>query len=212
MICKICGLEVKGKAAGMHVVNHKRDEYKKIISKKRTYKKIKIYRRCKHCKKYFYKIHKNCEIIKKKKLPIYCGRKCANKAISIQRKHKQLQINEKISNGLKLAFEEGRNLGWLSRHNKSYPEKYVEECFRNNGITNYVYNKKIGRFFGDFVFESKKIVIEIDGGQHDLPEAIDYDKKRDEYIRSQGYEVYRFKWRTLKHNKKQVTKLISLVQ
>ncbi len=47
----------------------------------------------------------------------------------------------------------------------------------------------IGRYVVDFVNLEKKLVVELDGGQH----AIDVgDKIRDEWLRAEGYEVLRF--------------------
>jgi very-short-patch-repair endonuclease len=55
----------------------------------------------------------------------------------------------------------------------------------------------IGPYFADFACRSKKLVVEIDGSQH-AENA--YDRRRDEFMRLQGYSVLRF-WNTdiLKH-------------
>lgn len=45
------------------------------------------------------------------------------------------------------------------------------------------------RYFGDFVWRSRGIVVEIDGKSHVGKE--EYDARRDEFIRQQGYEVFR---------------------
>ena len=50
----------------------------------------------------------------------------------------------------------------------------------------------IYNYIVDFCCEEKKIVIEIDGGQHNEPKNIEYDKKRTEIINSEGYKVIRF--------------------
>ena len=47
----------------------------------------------------------------------------------------------------------------------------------------------IGRYIVDFVCYEKKLVIEVDGGQHCLNQS---DILRDEWLRSQGFEVLRF--------------------
>ncbi len=51
----------------------------------------------------------------------------------------------------------------------------------------------IGRYIVDFVCNKKKLIIEIDGGQH--AENEEYDKQRTEWLESQGYTVVRF-WNT----------------
>ena len=48
----------------------------------------------------------------------------------------------------------------------------------------------IGPYIVDFVCFEKKIVIELDGGQHQ--EQIERDQKRDIFFRDQGYKVFRF--------------------
>jgi very-short-patch-repair endonuclease len=47
----------------------------------------------------------------------------------------------------------------------------------------------IGRYVVDFVCFEKKLVIEVDGGQHDQDQK---DVRRDEWLKSQGYQVLRF--------------------
>ena len=50
----------------------------------------------------------------------------------------------------------------------------------------------IGNYIVDFICRSKKIIIEIDGGQHNEPENIEYDKRRTQYLEEKGYKVIRF--------------------
>ncbi len=51
----------------------------------------------------------------------------------------------------------------------------------------------IGRYLVDFAIHSAGLIIEVDGGRHDLPEAQLHDATRDEWLRSQGYRVLRFR-------------------
>jgi len=46
----------------------------------------------------------------------------------------------------------------------------------------------LGRYYADFACHHPKLVIEIDGQTHDVPE---YDAERDEFIRAQGFRVMR---------------------
>jgi len=50
----------------------------------------------------------------------------------------------------------------------------------------------IGKYIVDFVCFSKKIVIELDGGQHDEIQNLEKDQLRDQWLNSQGYKVLRF--------------------
>ncbi|HVY33403.1 MAG TPA: endonuclease domain-containing protein [Caulobacteraceae bacterium] len=51
----------------------------------------------------------------------------------------------------------------------------------------------IGRYIIDFAIHSASLVIEVDGGRHDLPEAQLHDAVRDAWLRSQGYQILRFR-------------------
>ncbi|KTD57916.1 endonuclease domain-containing protein [Legionella shakespearei] len=50
----------------------------------------------------------------------------------------------------------------------------------------------IGPYIVDFLCVEKKLIIEIDGGQHNTPEQHIYDKERTLYLERLGYHVLRF--------------------
>ena len=50
----------------------------------------------------------------------------------------------------------------------------------------------IGNYIADFICREKKIIIELDGGQHNEQKNIMYDNQRTEYLISKGYKVIRF--------------------
>ena len=50
----------------------------------------------------------------------------------------------------------------------------------------------IGNYIVDFLCEDKKIIIEIDGGQHNEELNIQSDKNRTRYLENNGYKVLRF--------------------
>ena len=50
--------------------------------------------------------------------------------------------------------------------------------------------KPMGRYIVDFVCVERRLIIELDGGQH--AEQAEYDQHRDAWLRSQGYVVLRF--------------------
>ena len=50
----------------------------------------------------------------------------------------------------------------------------------------------IGNFIVDFYCHQAKLVVELDGSQHCDPGEMEYDRKRTQYLRSQGLEVLRF--------------------
>jgi len=50
--------------------------------------------------------------------------------------------------------------------------------------------KPMGRYIVDFVCMERRLIIELDGGQH--AEQVAYDQHRDAWLRSHGYTVLRF--------------------
>ena len=92
------------------------------------------------------------------------------------------QMNEKT--------EFARNL----RKQLTPQERILWQLLRNHSFYGYEFRRQyvIGEYIVDFVCRKKKIIIEIDGGQHNTPEEIIYDKKRTEFLNSRGYKVIRF--------------------
>lgn len=60
--------------------------------------------------------------------------------------------------------------------------------------------KIIGDYIVDFYCDAAKLIIEIDGSQHYEQDAINYDKKRTEYMESLGLFVTRFLNRDINDN------------
>jgi very-short-patch-repair endonuclease len=50
----------------------------------------------------------------------------------------------------------------------------------------------IGRCIVDFASFKSRLVIEADGGQHGMPDEARLDQIRDDFLRSQGFQVLRF--------------------
>jgi len=50
----------------------------------------------------------------------------------------------------------------------------------------------IGPFFADFACHERRLVIEVDGAQHNQPENVARDAERSAYLRAQGYRLLRF--------------------
>jgi very-short-patch-repair endonuclease len=51
----------------------------------------------------------------------------------------------------------------------------------------------MGRYVVDFVHHGAKLVIEVDGGRHELPEEQLHDAERDAWLNAQGYRVLRIR-------------------
>ena len=50
----------------------------------------------------------------------------------------------------------------------------------------------IGNYIADFYCHRAKLVVELDGSQHCDPGKVEYDRKRTQYLQSQGLQVLRF--------------------
>ena len=50
----------------------------------------------------------------------------------------------------------------------------------------------IGIYIVDFVCFETKLIVEVEGGQHNEPAAREYDARRTAWLKSQGFEVIRF--------------------
>jgi very-short-patch-repair endonuclease len=50
--------------------------------------------------------------------------------------------------------------------------------------------KPIGQYIVDFICHERNLIIEVDGGQHQ--DSVEYDRRRDAWLRDQGYTVLRF--------------------
>ena len=80
------------------------------------------------------------------------------------------------------------------RKNMTPQERKLWKILRNRQIKNLTFKRQypIGNYIVDFICKEKWLIIEIDGGQHNTPEAIEYDKTRTKYLESRGFTVLRF--------------------
>ena len=78
------------------------------------------------------------------------------------------------------------------RKNMTDTEKFLWKHLRREQLSGYKFRKQapIGRFIVDFVCLEKRLVIEIDGGQHATMR--EKDRKKDHWLKEEGYRVLRF--------------------
>lgn len=106
---------------------------------------------------------------------------------------------ENCKHAAKRAVIEGKNKPWKPRNQKSYPELFWQKVLEKNSI---LFKQEVSVpvedtcYFLDFEItkNGKLIDLEIDGGQHKLPEWILHDTKRNESLTKKGYLVYRVGW------------------
>ena len=77
------------------------------------------------------------------------------------------------------------------RKNTTDTEKYLWKYLRGNQLEGFKFRRQqpIGKYVMDFVNLERKLIIELDGGQHLENKK---DKLRDMWLEEQGYEVLRF--------------------
>ena len=113
-----------------------------------------------------------------------------------------------VSESMKKAHKEGRawNIG-MSRWNNesSYPEKFFMKVIENEfEDKNYQKEYPFGIYSLDFAWVEKKKVIEIDGDQHKrFEEYIERDKRKDQFLKDNDWEVLRISWNDMFHNTKE---------
>ena len=80
-----------------------------------------------------------------------------------------------------------------NRKKPTEAESVLWNCLRGNfyGI-HFRRQHVIGPFIADFVCLSHKLIIELDGGYHQLPSQQDSDAERTEWLENKGYKVIRF--------------------
>lgn len=80
------------------------------------------------------------------------------------------------------------------RNNSTKPEQILWQYLRNSQLEGVKFRRQqpIGSYIVDFMAAQEKIIIELDGGQHNENLNIQMDKIRDEYLATQGYTVIRF--------------------
>ncbi len=77
------------------------------------------------------------------------------------------------------------------RNNSTDTEKYLWKYLRERQFEGFKFRRQhsIGKYIADFINLKRKIIIEVDGGQHLENKK---DKLRDKWLEEQGYEVLRF--------------------
>jgi len=83
------------------------------------------------------------------------------------------------------------NVAKKLRKNSTNTEKYLWEFLRGKQLKGFKFRRQhpIGEYIVDFVNLERKIIIEVDGGQHLKNKK---DMLRDKWLKEQGYEVLRF--------------------
>jgi len=92
--------------------------------------------------------------------------------------------------GVKLE-DKKKEIAQKLRNNSTDTEKYLRKYLRGKQLEGFEFRRQhpIGKYIADFINLERKIIIEVDGGQHLENKK---DKLRDRWLKEQGYEVLRF--------------------
>lgn len=147
---------------------------------------------------------------KKKTFSIKCKEDNKNKPKRVMSD----EARSNLSKGMIKAHKEGRAHCWNSAKEESYPESFFREFLEKNRFEknkDFFQEFPIGRYRADFFFPLKKIIIEIDGGQHARWNRREHDERKDAFAKSLNYIVIRIWWRALYNDKKELLKIIKTI-
>ena len=100
------------------------------------------------------------------------------------------------------------------RKNETDAEKILWERLRNNQLKGYKFRRQhpISLFIADFYCHQLKLIVEIDGEYHNLPEQIEKDLERTQILESNGLQLIRFNNEEVQENLENViTKITSKI-
>lgn len=132
------------------------------------------------------------------------------KCIVIKRKPHSEEYKQRHSATMKKVHAEGRHPGWCAVNSKkedSYPEIVFLQYLKSSELSKYTILPKfpVSRYVLDYVIVEHKINIELDGQYHfNDQKTIDKDIKRNEYLQSLGWKVYRISWTFFNKNREAV--------
>ncbi len=76
----------------------------------------------------------------------------------------------------------------------THAERHLWGKLRNRQLAQLKFRRQhpCGPFAVDFYCPTKRIVVEVDGGQHYSPQGQSHDKHREEYLKQRGLTVLRY--------------------
>lgn len=121
------------------------------------------------------------------------------------------ETKQKISKSrTKYLLENPEQIPYKLNHSSkmSFPEKTFQKYLKKYNIEGWVYNYSFSIYSLDFAFPEWKLDVEIDGKTHLNERVKAKDKRRDEYLKSKGWETLRF---TASEIKKDIYKCLNIL-
>jgi very-short-patch-repair endonuclease len=89
-----------------------------------------------------------------------------------------------------MADQRARNL----RANMTDAEQFLWSKLRRKQLNGYRFRRQhpLGPYIVDFVCLDQKLIVEVDGGQHNLTEQAAKDAQRTSYLKARGFGILRF--------------------
>ncbi len=86
--------------------------------------------------------------------------------------------------------ERARNL----RRGQTEAEMFVWTQLRSRRFAGFKFRRQfpVGNYIVDFVCLERRVILELDGGQHNESNQKSYDERRDPWLQQQGFAVLRF--------------------
>ena len=80
------------------------------------------------------------------------------------------------------------------RKSETLAEKRLWEQLRNRNLEGFKFSRQvsIGPYIADFVCREQRLIVEVDGATHSTDEELAHDRRRTEFLKSEGYAVTRF--------------------
>src|ERR1039457_2788947 len=78
------------------------------------------------------------------------------------------------------------------RRDQTDAERKMWSLLRSRSLAGYKFRRQqpIGPYIADFCCFRPRLIVELDGGQH--AEKVEYDQRRTDFLKSEGFEVIRF--------------------
>ena len=88
-----------------------------------------------------------------------------------------------------------RDFARTLRNNPTDAEKRLWHFLRAQKLGGHKFRRQaaVGAYVVDFVCFTRKLIVELDGPQHLEPEAVDYDKRRTDWLSNRGFHILRFR-------------------